>query len=261
MSDERFDGKVSSLRDSLEQLSHIAGDLSPSHQQVVENVLEACSASAHQLQTFAEEREHLLTRIRESQKQLEELATNLEREREIQQTMIQHTAAHLALLDPEFNFVRVNDTYSRGSGHTAEELIGRNHFDLFPHAENQALFERVRDTGEPIRIRAKPFELPDQPERGVTYWDWTLEPVADGEGVVQGLVLSLMDVTERKQTEEALQELAHNLGERVKELNCLHNISNLVETPGLSLEEIFARTAELIPPAMQYPETACARIV
>jgi PAS domain S-box-containing protein len=260
MSDERFDGKVSSLRDSLEQLSHIAGDLSPSHQQVVENVLEACSASAHQLQTFAEEREHLLTRIRESQKQLEELATNLEREREIQQTMIQHTAAHLALLDPEFNFVRVNDTYSRGSGHTAEELIGRNHFDLFPHAENQALFERVRDTGEPIRIRAKPFELPDQPERGVTYWDWTLEPVADGEGVVQGLVLSLMDVTERKQTEEALQELAHNLGERVKELNCLHNISNLVETPGLSLEEIFARTAELIPPAMQYPETACARI-
>ena len=261
MSDEHFDGKVSPLRDHLEQLSHFASDLSPSNQKAVEDVLEACSASADQLRALTEERERLLAQSREDQKRIEELAASLAQEREIQQKMIQHTAAHLALLDPEFKFVRVNDTYSRGSGYTAEELIGRNHFELFPHAENQALFERVRDTGEPLQIRARPFEFPDHPERGVTYWDWTLEPVTDRTGIVQALVLSLMDVTERKQTEDALQELAHDLGERVKELNCLHSISDLVETPGLSLEEIYARTAELIPPAMQYPEIACARLV
>jgi PAS domain-containing protein len=81
-----------------------------------------------------------------------------------------------------------------------EELIGRNHFDLFPHAENQAIFEQVRETGEPVLLHAKPFEFPDWPELGTTYGDWTLVPVKDRHGEVKGLVLSLLDVTKREQT-------------------------------------------------------------
>ena len=50
------------------------------------------------------------------------------------------------------------------------ELPG-NHFALFPHPENQAAFERVRETGQPVEFHARPFEYSDQPERGVTYWD------------------------------------------------------------------------------------------
>ena len=68
------------------------------------------------------------------------------------------------------------------------------------------------------------------------------------------------DITERKRSERALQKLAFDLGERVKELNCLHGISDLVEIPGISLEEIVAGTVDLIPPAWQYPEITCARI-
>ena len=35
-------------------------------------------------------------------------------------------------------------------------------------------------------------------------------------------------------TEEALQQQAHKLAERVKELDCLYGISNLIETPDTS---------------------------
>jgi GAF domain-containing protein len=62
-------------------------------------------------------------------------------------------------------------------GYTAAELIGRSHFELFPNAENEAIFERARTTGEPVSYDAKPFEFPNQPWRGVTYWDWRLTPV------------------------------------------------------------------------------------
>lgn len=97
--------------------------------------------------------------------------------------------------------------YARGAGYSVKELIGKNHFVLFPNAENQAIFERVRDTGEPVQFYDKPFVYPNQPSRGVTYWDWSLVPVKDSSGRVVGLVFSLIETTERKRAEERLRAL------------------------------------------------------
>jgi PAS domain S-box-containing protein len=133
-----------------------------------------------------------------SRRKVQELAQSLAQERDVLQTIMENTPAQLAYLDPEFNFVRVNAAYAEGSGHSKQELIGRNHFDLFPDAENQAIFEGVRDVGQPVAYQARPFEFADQPERGITYWDWTLVPVRGGAGEIQGLVFSLRDVTEGK---------------------------------------------------------------
>ncbi|MDN7011526.1 PAS domain S-box protein [Methanoculleus sp. FWC-SCC3] len=125
------------------------------------------------------------------------LAADLAEERDLLRTIMEYTDVHLAYLNPGFRFVRVNTAYAEGSGYAKEELLRQGHFDLFPNLENQTIFERVRDTGEPFRIHAKPFAYVDQPERGTTYWDWSLVPVKDAKGNVQGLVLSLADVTER----------------------------------------------------------------
>jgi PAS domain S-box-containing protein len=107
----------------------------------------------------------------------------------------------IAYMDRDFNFIRVNETYARSAGHPVEFLIGKNHFDLYPHEENQAIFQRVVDTGEPFSIMEKPFEYAEYPERGVTYWNWSLQPVKTADGAVQGVVLSLVDVTERKRAQ------------------------------------------------------------
>jgi signal transduction histidine kinase len=68
-------------------------------------------------------------------------------------------------------------------------------------------------------------------------------------------------LADRRLVEATLWERTHQLGERVKELNCLYGISMLVEQPGITLEEIVQGTADLIPPSWQYPEVTCARIV
>ena len=66
---------------------------------------------------------------------------------------------------------------------------------------------------------------------------------------------------ERKLSEEGLRERTYELGERVKELNCLYGISELAETPDISLEKIYQGVANLIPHSWQYPGSTCARLI
>ncbi|MCW3994639.1 MAG: ATP-binding protein [Candidatus Bathyarchaeota archaeon] len=124
---------------------------------------------------------------------------------------------HLVYLDRDFNFVRVNRAYARTCGFEPSEMIGKNHFSLYPHEENEAIFKRVRDTGIAEEFHDKPFVFPDQPERGVTYWDWTLEPVKNKCGEVEGLVFSLVETTERKKAQEALKILNEELESRINQ--------------------------------------------
>ena len=68
-----------------------------------------------------------------------------------------------------------------------------------------------------------------------------------------------VEIQDRKLAEESLREKTYDLGERVKELNCLYGISKLVEGKNI-LEDILQGTADLIPPSWQYPEITCAQI-
>lgn len=128
----------------------------------------------------------------------------LQRERNILSSIMQTTDVMLVYLDAEFNFLAVNQAYADTCQKKPEELVGKNHFELYPNTENEAIFRRVKDTGEPVFYKDKPFTFPDQPERGTTYWDWSLAPVKDAVGCVTGLVFSLRETTGYKQTELAL---------------------------------------------------------
>jgi signal transduction histidine kinase len=188
-----------------------------------------------------------LLRIRRTEKELE--ATHL-----LVDTVLEHMYVLVAVLDPQFNFVRVNRAYAAADQREPDFFPGKNHFDLYPNAENQRIFQRVVDTGEPYYAHARAFEYAEHPERGVSYWDWSLVPIKNEHGPVNGLVLALANVTKQVHAQQALNE-------RVKELDCLLKMSRLVEEPGISLPEILQGTVELLPPAWQYPEVACARIV
>jgi PAS domain S-box-containing protein len=112
---------------------------------------------------------------------------------------------HLVYLDRDFNFIHVNQCYAASCGYQPEDMVGKNHFTLYPNDENMAIFKRVRDSGEPFEVHDKPFEFPDQPERGMTWWDWTLTPFKNWTGEVIGLVFSLIETTDRKKAEQTLK--------------------------------------------------------
>jgi len=124
----------------------------------------------------------------------------LERSRMLD-AFFEHTITPLVILDREFNFIRVNEAYARSCQKKVEDFPGHNHFEFYPHAENQAIFEGVVRTKTPYVAVAKPFSFPDHPEWGITYWDWTLTPLLDDKGEVEYLVFALEDVTQRKRAE------------------------------------------------------------
>ena len=68
-------------------------------------------------------------------------------------------------------------------------------------------------------------------------------------------------IEKRRQIEKALKKKTYDLGERIKELNCLFSIAELIETPSISLKEIIQGTVDLIPAAWQYPDITCSRII
>jgi PAS domain S-box-containing protein len=142
--------------------------------------------------------------ITERKKVEEELHSSKEQVRQSYQLLdniVEHTHIKIVLLDPQFNFIWVNRAYAESCKFEKSYFPGKNHFDLFPHQENQEIFQRVVETGKPFYIAEKPFTYPDQPERGVTYWDWSLVPLYDDTTSLTRLLFTLTEVTERVQAQ------------------------------------------------------------
>ena len=90
------------------------------------------------------------------------------------------------------------------------------------------------------------------------------EPLTEADAQLDALLEELAEArrriaaleaadAERESVARALRERTHELGGRIKELNCLYSIAHLVERPSISLEEIFEGTLGLVSPAWQYP--------
>jgi PAS domain S-box-containing protein len=85
--------------------------------------------------------------------------------------------------------------------------------------------------------------------------------VRNSSGDPVGIYGLSRDVTQRMLFEEERTRLIRDLGKRVNELRGLQVLSGLIEKEGITLDEILDGTAKLIPPAWQYPEVTCARVV
>ncbi len=192
-------------------------------------------------------------RVLEAEHQrLHNVLHSLEASNELLERIFDDTHLAIAYLDPSFNFIRVNRTYAAMSRKDPDYFVGKNHFALYPHAENEVIFRRVAETGEPYEVMEKPFEYPDQPERGTTWWDWSLQAVRDKHGRVEGLLLCLLDVSRRVlarqnlvASERKYRELVENANSIIMRLTPEHKITFFNEHAqqffGFSDDEVLGR--------------------
>ncbi|KKL50643.1 hypothetical protein LCGC14_2303440, partial [marine sediment metagenome] len=157
---------------------------------------------------------------------------------------------------------QVKDFQYKLSGSPCENVMvnGLCHYedgviDLFPedadlvtmNAKGYLGVPVINKKGDPVGIIAgishEPLRLPDNAER-----------------ILQILAARAASELERKAAEKSLKEKSHALGERVKELNCLYNMSSLVEKKDYNLEDIYTGIADIIPPSWQYPDVTCAAL-
>ena len=70
-----------------------------------------------------------------------------------------------------------------------------------------------------------------------------------------------LSVNQKGKETQNLNKLIDNLEERVRELNILYEIEELLHQPELGIDEIFKRIANLLPTAFQFPEICRVKIV
>ncbi len=159
--------------------------------------------------------------------------------------------------DKDLRFIRVNKAATDVLKAKPEDLIGKTCYEVLHKQDkpwsNCPMAKVFKDE------KAHTEEI-DDPNIGIPLLV-SASPIFDKKGKIIGGVHVAKDITEQKKTEEGLKKQTHDLGERVKELNCLYGISELVKSEDISLEEILQGTVDLIPPSWQYPEVTCARII
>ncbi|UCD33305.1 MAG: PAS domain S-box protein, partial [Desulfobacterales bacterium] len=158
------------------------------------------------------------------------------------------------LFDSELNYVKFNKAAQEITGVDRKEIIGKNVLDVIPDFKETGRYDKYKKvikTGVPMITP----DLTPHPKFGNKRLDLKVFKVGEGLGVI------FTDITERKQTEEALQKAHDELDERVKELNCFYGISKIIEMPDIAFEEMLQKIVDLISTSWQYPEITCARII
>jgi len=121
------------------------------------------------------------------------------------ESFFENTLTLNAIMDKDFNFIRVNQAYANADEHDVAFFIGKNYFDLYP-TDTMDIFEEVVRTKITYQAIERPFTYINNPERGVSYWDWSLTPLLDTDGEVELLILNLLNVTNRVKTNKELLE-------------------------------------------------------
>ena len=199
-----------------------------------------------------------------------ETENTLRRNYELLDRIFATTHFCIVYLDRELNFVRVNQAYADACEHPPEFFVGKNHFDLYPGEKVEAIFRNAVATGQPFTTYANAFRFPDHPEWGVTYWDWSLHPLKDENGRVEGLLFALLDVTQRKRIEAELQANEESLRLALKSVDMalFHQDRDLRYTwmyspqLGYAPQDVIGKMdSELMPPEEAQPVVALKRQV
>lgn len=194
--DGRITGMVGISRD-ITARKHNEDELAQ-HKQRLEAIVEARVAQtkelADRLAQEVVERQHAQQKLQEEHDRLRVVMDNL-------------SSCHLFIKDRESRFVMTNAYQMKLLGIASmDQVVGKTDFDFFPRelAENYFADEQaVMDSGQSIRNR----EEPCTDRTGKRLWLLTTKvPLKDATGKVTGLVGLSLDITELKQTTDALAE-------------------------------------------------------
>ena len=145
----------------------------------------------------------------------------LAQERTLLRTLIDNLPGYIYIKDLQGRYLLSNLPNIRFLGAASEAaVLGKTVFDLFP-AEIAAPFDAddrcVVAAGEAIMGREEPYEIGDR--HG--WFSTTKVPFRDADGKITGLVGITLDITNRKQADEALRESEERfreLAENIREV-------------------------------------------
>jgi PAS domain S-box-containing protein len=133
----------------------------------------------------------------------------LKKQLAINLAVFNQAVANLALMNLNYRFVQVNQAYAAYFSKKPEDLEGDYIFDYvaadLSNEEIKETFDSIVRSKKAANFKDLHFIFRNQPGRGITYWDSTVQPIFDENGDVEFLLLVAVETTERKQAEDALK--------------------------------------------------------
>ncbi len=167
-------------------------------QRVIERTAELSEANARLRQEIAE-RGRVEHALRAANRLLERLFST--------------TAVAIAYLDSRGCFIRVNRAFAEIAGLSPDYFPGRQYDEILGHDEIAAALAEAAATGRPAEAFGRPLEVRSAAGGDPVHCDWSIQPVLGAGGGVEGLVLTMRDVSRRLRAEALArrhqEELAH----------------------------------------------------
>lgn len=126
---------------------------------------------------------------------------------------LRHTGISLIYQDAALRVVWAQNVPSSWS---TRDLVGMTDFEFLPAAEAERVAgakKAVRDTSQPESLE---ISVPDG--KGVCWYEISIDPDKGTDGVVNGVITTVIDVTDRKRREQTLRALLREVSHRSKNL-------------------------------------------
>ena len=146
--------------------------------------------------------------LRELNRSLEQQTALLQWQEELLRTFVKNVPAEVAMLDREMRYLQVSDRWCADLSLDSSEVLGRSHYELFPDLpERWKEAHRRALHGETLRADEDRWE-----RNGTTKWYyWEIRPWKTTSGSIGGILIFAVDITQRKQMEDALSGMSRKL--------------------------------------------------
>ncbi|MBI4317695.1 MAG: PAS domain-containing protein [Chloroflexi bacterium] len=137
----------------------------------------------------------------------------------------------MAFGDTDLVVRAANQSLARQIRVPLDRIAGRSADELTPGWTEQMgdIVHKVRATGQSFQAQAFPFVFKNQPQRGTTYWDFSLSPVYRDGNVLIGYLMLTREVTERVQAERDRHRLVQEQAARAEAEARIRQLERLIE--------------------------------
>ncbi len=131
---------------------------------------------------------------------------------EIVNAFFSSSAIGFGILDSQYRYTRVNDVLPRMGGVAPEDVLGRPISMVFGETgvRAEAVLREVLESGKPVLDREVSAELPNKPGEP-RHWLVNYFPIREDGGAVTQVGVTAVDVTARRNAEDALRTLSGRL--------------------------------------------------
>lgn len=153
--------------------------------------------------------------------------------------------------DSEGRLVRANRAYAEAAGLPFKEMLGRPYWEVFPRGDGPFPGCSLHD-----EYTEEPYEM----TLAGRHYTTRRPKLHLGEDRPRSGIHIFQDITARREFQAREHALLEALRKRVKEINCLYQVTRLAADTELPLEQVLQRIADTLPGGWQYPDKAAARV-